>query len=74
LKISVTLTLDKDLVGEITKIVEKVNGNRSDVINVLLWQQVQNLRANPPRDYGELLRIGLGTGKNVSVARESARE
>jgi hypothetical protein len=58
----VCFTADDNLVSIVDEIAKKFNRSRSDMLNLLVWIGIQNVRAKQPQDFGELMSISGGTG------------
>jgi hypothetical protein len=58
----VCFTADDNLVSIVDEIAKKFNRSRSDMLNLLVWIGIQNVRAKQPQDFGEFMSISAGTG------------
>lgn len=55
------------LLKEIEELAKKLQRSKSDILNALIWADIQRLKSNPPETFGELMKISAGTAGTFNL-------
>jgi hypothetical protein len=66
-KKQLTITIDTDLSLMVDELAKKIDRNKSDTINGLLWVTMQRMSKSPPKNYGELISQSAGSAAVIDA-------
>jgi hypothetical protein len=62
----IAFTAEDSLVKAIDELAERIERSRSETLNAIVWVGIQRLKANPPKNFGELIEsVSAGTGATM---------